>query len=414
MRRRALLFSALISLVIVIAVVAFSGVLSPPKWRPRTMSAAPAKAQPSLHDYPQLFVANSSPFNHAASYSAAVRRRGPSGRSSNTFAGGAKIPTQTEVVSTVGIGAMEEPVLRLIVLTMDREESLRRLLQSLQRVNYDGDRVDLDVWIDRSSGSDEADETMSAMVGAARDCKWDHGVRSIHKRMENAGLYEQWIYTWNVTEQSTETALILEDDLEVSPQFYKWLKQARNLYAVDPAVGAFTLQRGELRPRQIPGVASGKLRVDESEHPVYKYRLLGTWGFAPEKKIWLEFRAWYEEMRVMEAKPYVAKLMTTDWYKAQEKGKKVASTMWSAWWIKFADEKGYFTVYANLPGGTTLASNYREGGMHYSDKPRKADFPVFKGSEADMKFPESPVYLDWDGRPITVGDGTVKFRRSLT
>lgn len=404
------LFSCIFSLFFV-AAIHWGGILSrrrSPKGNPRHSAAA---APPSLHDYPEIYVANSPPFNHLQSYNVAVKERHPV-QAGGTFVDGGNVPTQTEVVSPGGFGAFEEPVLRLIVLTMDRVASLRRLLKSLELAEYQGDRIDLDIWIDRRASNDEADGTMAAMVGAARECKWPYGVRSIHKRVQSAGLYEQWIYTWNVTEKSTETALILEDDLEVSRYFYKWLKKARRSYANDPAVGAFTLQRGELRPRQIRGVASGKLRMDETKHPVYKYRLLGTWGFAPEKHAWLEFRAWYKEMRLLEAKPYVANLMTTDWYKAQEKGKAVASTMWSAWWIKFADERGRFTVYANLPGSTTLASNYREGGMHYSDKPRKADFPVFNGPESDMRFPETPVYLDWDGRPISIDDGTVKFRRS--
>jgi hypothetical protein len=356
-------------------------------------------AAPSLADYPKVLVAESAPFKEV---SGNVDGRGAGAPARSVGPGfGTRVPTESEAVTPVGMSnAGGAPALRIIVLTMDREASLRRLLASLRVAEYGDDRVDLDIWIDRPSKSDGADETMAAMVSACtRDFRWTQGVRTVHRRLENAGLYEQWIYTWNVTEDSTEAAVILEDDLEVSPHFYTWLKQARQAYSSDPSVAAFTLQRGELRPRQVPGVASGKLRVDESR-PVFKYRLLGTWGFAPEKGAWLEFRAWYEEMRRVGARPYVDNLVTTSWYKAQEKGGTVARTMWSQWFIKFSDVNGYFTVYSNIAGGSTLASNYREGGMHYSDKPRRADFPVFKGSPAELSFPASPVYLDWDGREL--------------
>lgn len=305
-----------------------------------------------------------------------------------------------EVMIPTGISQETEPHIRIIVITMDRDKSLDRLLKSLQAANYDGDRADLDIWIDRGKEDDStASATMERVTAVARACKWDFGVRSIYQRSQNAGLYEQWIYTWNVTEDSTETAVILEDDLEVSEHFYIWLRSARQKYSNDPSIAALTLQRGELRPRQVKGVATGKLHVDKSI-PAFKYKLLGTWGFSPQKSAWLEFRAWYEDMRAKKAKPYVSGLVTTDWYKKQEAGREYAPTMWSQWFIKFSDVKNYFTLYANLPDKSTLASNWREGGMHYSDKPRSADFPTFKGPSSMLALPENLVQLDWDGREI--------------
>jgi hypothetical protein len=361
---------------------------------------------PSLADYPEVYVADSPPFKNL------IGNNGVQFKSSRAaVSADARVPAESESTVAPGIDETGDPELRVIVLTMDREPSLRRLLASLTAADFEGDRVDLDIWIDRASTSDEAGETLALMANTARTVNWTQGIKTIHKRVGNAGLYEQWIYTWNVTEDTTEVAVILEDDLEVSPRFYIWLKNARLHYASDPFVAAFTLQRAELRPRQRPGVASGKLVVDASK-PVFKYRLLGTWGFAPEKRPWLEFRAWYEEMRRVNARPYVDKLMTTNWYKSQEKGKIVANTMWSQWFIKFADVNDYFTVYANLPDGTTLASNYREGGLHYSDKPRKADFPVFKGDAASLVYPETTVYLDWDGLELdNRSSRTTSFRR---
>lgn len=349
---------------------------------------------PSLSDYPEVYVADSKPFNddlNVGGEHSAVAKSLPVGDS--------RVRALSQDAIPDGLDQSIPPHLRIIVLTMDREASLRRLLRSLESADYAGDRVDLDIWIDRGSSTAEAEKTMASMVGASLERNWKHGVRTVHNRTENAGLYEQWIYTWNVTESTTEACVILEDDLEVSPSFYLWLREARKQYASDPSVAAFTLQRAELRPRQVRGVASGKLNVD-SKFPVFKYRLLGTWGFAPEKRAWLEFRTWYEEMRSTGARPYVDNLMTTSWYKSQEKGGPVAKTMWSQWFIKFADVNDYFTVYANLPDKSTLASNYREGGMHYSDKPRRADFPVFKGDVKSLVFPEDPIYLDWDGREL--------------
>jgi hypothetical protein len=306
-----------------------------------------------------------------------------------------------------GIDPAVEPVLRIIVLTMDRPASLKRLLVSLTEADYEGDRVDLDIWIDRANDTDIAENIIQSMASTARECHWPFGVRTIHKREHNAGLYEQWIYSWNVTDESTETAVILEDDLQVSPFFYVWLKRARVHYHLDPSVAAFTLQRGELRPRRPKDAPWTKLSVDQKHH-VFKYKLLGTWGFAPQKAAWLDFRAWFEEMRQVGAKPYVRDLITTQWYREQEAkaGGDYAPSMWSQWFIMFTDVKHYYTVYANIVDGTTLASNWREDGLHYESKEvrRGADFPVFRGPASKLSFPETLINLDWDGTEVDPED----------
>lgn len=343
------------------------------------------KSELSVNDYPAVLVAESDPF----------KAKGASTDQSDAQSSLVSAPSDKETTHAPNFDSEEEPVARLIVITMDREDSLSRLFTSLVKANYGEDHVDLDIWIDRAK--DKALE--EGVLHTCQTVDWKQGTKTIHKRATNAGLYEQWIYTWNITEETTEFAVILEDDLEVSPAFYQWLRVARAAYAQDADVGAFTLQRSTLRPKQIKGVATGPLNISD-EHPVFKYRLLGTWGFAPQRDQWVEFREWFEEKRAKGEKPYVDGLVTTEWYKSQEVDG-FAPTMWSQWWIKFVDEKGYFTVTAHLPDGTTLASNWREPGMHYSKSNPKVDFPVFQGNDEHFVMPDNPVLVDWDGRIIS-------------
>lgn len=343
------------------------------------------KSALSVDDYPSVLVADSEPF----------KAKGASTDQRDTQSSLVSAPSDKEITHTSNFDSDEEPVARIIVITMDREDSLNRLLSSLVKANYGEDHVDLDIWIDRAKDK-PVDE---GVLHVCQTADWKQGTKTVHKRATNAGLYEQWIYTWNITEETTEFAVILEDDLEVSPAFYQWLRVARAAYAQDTDVGAFTLQRSTLRPRQIKGVASGSLSIS-NEHPVFKYKLLGTWGFAPQRDQWVEFRKWFEEKRAKGEKPYVDGLVTTEWYKRQEVNG-FAPTMWSQWWIKFVDEKGYFTVTAHLPDGTTLASNWREPGMHYSRGSPKVDFPIFQGNDEHFVMPDNPILVDWDGRTIS-------------
>lgn len=344
----------------------------------------PAQQVPlSVRDYPGILVADSPPFNAAPK----IAPQGPDEDQSiiNTA------HSDDEVTSAKDADPTEDTAVRLIVLTMDRPKSLTRLLNSLVLANYGEDVVDLDIWIDRPKDG----LLDSTIVSICRNVTWKQGTKTIHKRTKNAGLYEQWIYTWNITTETTEFAVILEDDLEVSPAFYQWLRVARAAYAQDPDVAAFTLQRSTLRPRQRKGIASGNLNISAT-HQVFKYRLLGTWGFAPQRDHWIEFRKWFENKRARKEKPYVSGLVTTDWYKRQEIDG-FAPNMWSQWWIKFVDEKNYFTVTAHLPDGTTLAANWRESGLHYSKTEPKADFPIFRGSPEIFSMPDNPILVDWDG-----------------
>lgn len=344
-----------------------------------------------VEDYPAVLVADSEPFRGKETIG------GDENQQKEEQSSLVQAVSETEVTKTSGVDADEEPVARLIIITMDRDESLQRLLRSLISANYGEDHVDLDIWIDRPSDK----PLHEGVLHACRGIDWKHGTKTIHKRSSNAGLYEQWIYTWNITQETTEFAVILEDDLEVSEAFYQWLLVARAAYAQDPDVGAFTLQRSTLRPRQRKGIATGPLNIP-NEHVVFKYRLLGTWGFAPQRDQWVEFRKWFEEKKSKGEKPYVDGLVTTNWYKSQEVDG-FAPTMWSQWWIKFADEKGYFTVTPHLPDRTTLAANWREKGLHYDEsKKPTADFPLFRGSDDQFfNMPDNPILVDWDGLVIS-------------
>lgn len=336
-------------------------------------------------DYPAVLVTASNSFSSAQRIAVDAERE--DGQSI------IKSPhSEKEVFRAKDADSTEDTAARLIVITMDRAKSLTRLLKSLAAANYGEDIVDLDIWIDRPQ---DGSLVSSDIVAISRNLSWKQGTKTIHKRTVNAGLYQQWIYTWNITSETTEFAVILEDDLEVSPSFYQWLLVARAAYAQDPEVAAFTLQRSTLRPRQRRGIASGPLRIAK-EHHVFKYRLLGTWGFAPQRDHWIEFRKWFEANRAQDVKPYVDGLITTEWYKKQEKNG-FAPNMWSQWWIKFADEKNYFTLTGHLPDGTTLAANWRESGLHYSKNEPKADFPVFQGSDDQFVMPDNPILVDWDG-----------------
>ena len=60
-----------------------------------------------------------------------------------------------------------------------------------------------------------------------------HSLTLLH-RWQNAGLQAQWIEAW-YPDNPNEMAFIVEDDLEVSPLYYTYLKRLVARYYFDPS-----------------------------------------------------------------------------------------------------------------------------------------------------------------------------------
>ncbi|KAK6138252.1 hypothetical protein DH2020_027999 [Rehmannia glutinosa] len=93
----------------------------------------------------------------------------------------------------------------------------------------------------------------------------------------NAGLQAQWLEAWWPTSDH-EFAFVVEDDLEVSPLYYRFLKAVilnyyYNASNFSPSIYGASLQR----PRFVPGKHGNKMHLD-GEARIFLYQLVGTWG----------------------------------------------------------------------------------------------------------------------------------------
>jgi hypothetical protein len=69
---------------------------------------------------------------------------------------------------------------------------------------------------------DTADALTKKIAG---DLGWRHGTMFAHHRITHAGLLTAVVESW-YPRSNDSYGLILEDDVEVSPLFYAWLKLA--------------------------------------------------------------------------------------------------------------------------------------------------------------------------------------------
>jgi hypothetical protein len=296
------------------------------------------------------------------------------------------------------------PDLRIIIMTMDRRESFMRLWWSLERAHYFGDRIDIDVWVDRNSTNHVADPEFLREISRL---PWAHGRKRVHVWKRNAGIRKQWIDTWffsagsSLEKQLRERAVILEDDLSVSPFFYKWLKLAHKAFENNDEVIAYTLTRASLCPAHCGELYGGP----GPEHVATQFLspLVGSWGLSPKASHWIAFRQWYHEEALRKnIRPYVDGLITTDWYRLFEMEHREQS-MWTAFHIKYVDLHlgKMYVLYVKAPDSTTLASNHKEKGLHYAETSDEPDYPLTtKWHDSMGRFPRHPVRIGWDGRAL--------------
>lgn len=272
-------------------------------------------------------------------------------------------------------GSTQE-IFNIIVLTMDRHEHLRHLLRSLNSAHYNGATFKLEILVDLSTDSTEVQR-----VAHAFDFK--HGSKSVRLASRQRGLAVSWYKAWEPDSRS-QRAIILEDDIVLSPYWYAWLSQAWDKYGDLADLAGISLQRQVLIPR----TPSKQMEI-VNRHEPFLFPLVGSIGFSPNARVWKEFLKW------VNALPHgydvsVPALITSTWWNKLDK-----RHMWTQHFIYFCLQRNLYTMYVNMPGHVTLAQHVRAKGAHFS-KDFGPDFAIMR-RKAKFIFPDELVKYDWSG-----------------
>lgn len=244
---------------------------------------------------------------------------------------------------------------------------MTRCLGSIADADYGNDNVNLHVFIDHfkevvsqnaSLDLDTKLDNSHRILDFVDKFHWAFGEKLLHYRTANVGLQAQWLEAWWPSSDN-EFAFVVEDDLEVSPLYYKFLKGLitnyyYNVSNYSPSVYGASLQR----PRFVPGKHGNKMHLD-SETRLFLYQLVGTWGQLLFPKPWKEFRLWYDIHKAKGFKPLLQGMVTTGWYK------RMGERIWTPWFIKFVHSRGYFNIYTNFLHERALSTSHRDAGVNY-------------------------------------------------
>ncbi|XP_051134463.1 uncharacterized protein LOC127253751 [Andrographis paniculata] len=261
--------------------------------------------------------------------------------------------------------------LSISIITQNRANSLTRLLKSLTNAYYLGDEVPISFNMDS-----KVDEATVKLVSSF---EWPHGPKTLRRRIIQGGLIRAVSESWYPSSDD-DFGLLLEDDIEVSPYYYLWIKYAILSYHYDPQVSLPELSSISLYTPRIVEVVKERPKWNATDffrriHPntPYLHQLPCSWGAVFFPKHWREFYV-YMNMRFTED----AKQNPVQIPKSRTNG-------WQASWKKFLIDmmylRGYVSLYPNFPRQASFSTNHMEPGAHVNAKDNvvrhdKTDFEV--------------------------------------
>jgi hypothetical protein len=268
--------------------------------------------------------------------------------------------------------------LRIIVLGFNRENSLQKCLDRIPKLVLDGAKIAVDIWLDVTPAYNAHYPTY--LVAQNFSSSWKQGEACVHIQTNHSHVDKQWLLSWRPQENSKEMALIIEDDVDISPYAVRWLLAANKTFFDDSSVYSYTLKSEMVCGQHTPACAP--IPVPKT-HPAFKFPLFGNWGFSPKGSFWRQFQDWYTETlrKTPSYRPYVEGLHRyNDWYERFLK-EGTARTMVHEMFILhyvFGHREKIYCLYHNLQAvtgntGAKLSTHRQESGMHYKGQGKKSE-----------------------------------------
>lgn len=267
-------------------------------------------------------------------------------------------------------------------LGYNRKDSMKRLLDSIDKAIIPYDNISLIVSIDQSDLSDEVERV-------ARDFKWTHGEMIIKRYDKRLGVIEHTMRCGDLVNEY-DAIIYLEDDIVVAPGFYVYTVEAIKYYGENPDVFGIGLYSQEWLPtyesKFIPSYSGGD---------AYGYNGDVSWGQCWLKRPWNDFRKWFNNR----------KQLSFDTAKIPKGVQKWGEQSWSKYLSVYLIENkkfymvpyySYTTCFSESGVHTGISSNIMQ--VKLSEKTCEMDFsflPVGRCVKYDSWFDRMDKFVDF-------------------
>ena len=256
----------------------------------------------------------------------------------------------------------------VIAVGYNRPDSIDRLCKSLTEAEYQGDRVDLIISIDKGPRQAE-------VISVAEAVDWNYGEKKIRAFSERQGLRPHILQCGDLTLEY-DAVIVLEDDVTVSKGFYAYVKQALAFYGEDERIAGISLYSF--------GVNTGVCRpftAAQNGYDTFIMQVAQSWGQCWSKGMWSGFKTWYEqnagEIAVDEKIPaYIARWNDRSWLK---------------YYNKYIIQANKFFIYPYC----ALSTDHSEAGEHCAELNNDYQVPLLENSMT-YRFPKFESAVKYD------------------
>ncbi|MDO5011711.1 MAG: glycosyltransferase [Intestinibacter bartlettii] len=236
---------------------------------------------------------------------------------------------------------IEKPT--IVVIAYNRPISLKRILHSLKEANYDCEDIRLVISIDKADDD-------KGVKNIAKEFKWPHGEKKVIIQEQRLGLRKHVLKCGDLALRYS-SIIMLEDDLVVSKEFYKYACESVKYYKDEVQIAQISLFNYEVNE-----FASNKqFRTIQDGSDVYFIQTPSSWGQVWTDSQWKKFRTWYDNEEYLGV-DYTEKVPSTilNW----------PETSWKKYFAMYMAHKDLFAVYPRV----SLTTNMADVGTHYKEQ----------------------------------------------
>ncbi|KAH8551076.1 hypothetical protein BGW37DRAFT_49490 [Umbelopsis sp. PMI_123] len=286
----------------------------------------------------------------------------------------------------------------LVIITDRRPHSLSRLIRSATNAHYLGDKVSLSINMEQT-----ADKVTRLIVANA---PWPHGPKNVRHRIRKGGLMPAIVESWYPT-NNDDYAIFLEDDVEVSPYFYLWVKYAILRYRY----GDFS-DRSDLlfgislySPRNTEmGMEGRRLfhpdwvlnATSLDPRTPFLLQVPCSWGAVYFPEHWREFHE-YVTARLVDLENGATLNISVP-----ESRSNRWKNSWKRYFIEMIYLRGYSMLYPNFQNFTSFSTNHLEFGTHVKHERKAIEQFLVPLMETDSILQELPRHRlpPWNELPV--------------
>jgi len=246
----------------------------------------------------------------------------------------------------------------IVVVAYNRPRSLERLLGSLKKAIFLKNNIDLIISIDKATNNEDVLEIANNFI-------WDYGTKKVNYQAKNLGLKTHILQCGNIS-QEYGSVIVLEDDLYVAQNFYKYTTEALEFSQDKKKIGGISLYNHQLNVNTFSNFQA----LDDGFDNWY-FQFASSWGQAWTKTQWSEFISWYKE------KPDITQNFNIPAYIRSWSKKS-----WLKYNISYLIENNLYFLYPKI----SLSTNFSDAGTHVGQDSTMYQVPLDLSKNKNYKF----------------------------